>query len=124
MVVSFKQVSSECLFNNLRDFFVLFVQLWFSRLAYLPTVGNLIFIAVGRISESGSLDKMPTNLIDKFKHFDAYAKTLEDFRVKTATGATSKYFMVCESGWIIYFTQLYTYFIDTTCSKTYQPFSS
>ncbi|CAG9099535.1 unnamed protein product [Plutella xylostella] len=31
---------------------------------------------------------MSPKLIDKFKQFDAYAKTLEDFRVKTATGAT------------------------------------
>lgn len=33
---------------------------------------------------------MSPKLIDKFKQFDAYAKTLEDFRVKTATGATGK----------------------------------
>ncbi|XP_038209767.1 endoplasmic reticulum-Golgi intermediate compartment protein 3 [Zerene cesonia] len=31
---------------------------------------------------------MSSQLINKFKQFDAYAKTLEDFRVKTATGAT------------------------------------
>lgn len=30
---------------------------------------------------------MSSQLIDKFKQLDAYAKTLEDFRVKTATGA-------------------------------------
>ncbi|CAG9784479.1 unnamed protein product [Diatraea saccharalis] len=30
---------------------------------------------------------MSSPLIDKFKQFDAYAKTLEDFRIKTATGA-------------------------------------
>lgn len=32
---------------------------------------------------------MTTPLIDRFKQLDAYAKTLEDFRVKTATGAAS-----------------------------------
>ncbi|XP_072936478.1 endoplasmic reticulum-Golgi intermediate compartment protein 3 [Epargyreus clarus] len=31
---------------------------------------------------------MSSQLINNFKKFDAYAKTLEDFRVKTATGAT------------------------------------
>lgn len=31
---------------------------------------------------------MTSQFIDKFKQLDAYAKTLEDFRVKTATGAT------------------------------------
>ncbi|XP_026326579.1 endoplasmic reticulum-Golgi intermediate compartment protein 3 [Hyposmocoma kahamanoa] len=30
---------------------------------------------------------MSSQLIDKFKQLDAYAKTLEDFRIKTATGA-------------------------------------
>lgn len=34
---------------------------------------------------------MSSQLFDKFKQLDAYAKTLEDFRVKTATGAASKY---------------------------------
>lgn len=32
---------------------------------------------------------MSSQLIDKFKQLDAYAKTLEDFRIKTATGAAS-----------------------------------
>lgn len=32
---------------------------------------------------------MSSQIMNKFKQFDAYAKTLEDFRVKTATGALS-----------------------------------
>lgn len=34
---------------------------------------------------------MSNQLIEKFKQFDAYAKTLEDFRVRTASGAASNY---------------------------------
>lgn len=30
------------------------------------------------------------SLFVKFRQFDAYAKTLDDFRVKTTTGATGK----------------------------------
>lgn len=33
---------------------------------------------------------MVSQFIHKFKQLDAYAKTLEDFRVKTATGAVSE----------------------------------
>lgn len=36
---------------------------------------------------------MSSQLIDKFKQLDAYAKTLEDFRIKTTTGAASKTFV-------------------------------
>lgn len=37
---------------------------------------------------------MSSQLIDKFKQLDAYAKTLEDFRIKTATGAASNIVLV------------------------------
>lgn len=33
---------------------------------------------------------MASQIMNKFKQLDAYAKTLEDFRVKTASGAISK----------------------------------
>lgn len=37
---------------------------------------------------------MASQIINKFKQLDAYAKTLEDFRVKTASGAISKYWFI------------------------------
>ncbi|XP_068621682.1 endoplasmic reticulum-Golgi intermediate compartment protein 3 isoform X2 [Battus philenor] len=63
---------------------------------------------------------MSTQLINKFKQFDAYAKTLEDFKVKTATGATiaGVFIMTC-----LILSELYTYmspniseelFVDTS----------
>lgn len=36
---------------------------------------------------------MSKHIIDKIKQFDAYAKTLEDFRIRTASGAAGKYFI-------------------------------
>ncbi|XP_053625611.1 endoplasmic reticulum-Golgi intermediate compartment protein 3 [Plodia interpunctella] len=65
---------------------------------------------------------MSSQLIDKFKQLDAYAKTLEDFRVKTATGAAitvaGAMTMV-----LLFLSELYTYmspniseelFVDTS----------
>uniref|UniRef100_A0A1E1WGK1 Endoplasmic reticulum vesicle transporter N-terminal domain-containing protein n=1 Tax=Pectinophora gossypiella TaxID=13191 RepID=A0A1E1WGK1_PECGO len=65
---------------------------------------------------------MSSQLIDKFRQLDAYAKTLEDFRVKTATGAA-----VTVSGVVImiflFLSELHTYmspniseelFVDTS----------
>ncbi|XP_013181147.1 PREDICTED: endoplasmic reticulum-Golgi intermediate compartment protein 3 [Papilio xuthus] len=65
---------------------------------------------------------MSSHLMNKFKQFDAYAKTLEDFKVKTATGAT-----ITVAGVIImvllFLSELYTYmspniseelFVDTS----------
>lgn len=33
---------------------------------------------------------MSSKIVERFKQFDAYAKTLEDFRIKTTTGAAGK----------------------------------
>ncbi|KAG6446237.1 hypothetical protein O3G_MSEX004352 [Manduca sexta] len=65
---------------------------------------------------------MGSDLIDKFKQLDAYAKTLDDFRVKTATGAaitiTSVVVMI-----LLFLSELYVYmspniseelFVDTS----------
>lgn len=65
---------------------------------------------------------MSSQLIDKFKQLDAYAKTLEDFRIKTTTGAA-----ITVSGGLIMIllllSELYTYmspniseelFVDTS----------
>lgn len=65
---------------------------------------------------------MSTPLIDRFKQLDAYAKTLEDFRVKTATGAaitvTGALVMI-----LLFLSELHTYmspnvseelFVDTS----------
>ncbi|KAI8427758.1 hypothetical protein MSG28_002182 [Choristoneura fumiferana] len=65
---------------------------------------------------------MTTPLIDRFKQLDAYAKTLEDFRVKTATGAaitvTGAAIMI-----LLFLSELHTYlspnvseelFVDTS----------
>ncbi|CAB3231128.1 unnamed protein product [Arctia plantaginis] len=65
---------------------------------------------------------MSSQLIDKFRQLDAYAKTLEDFRIKTTTGAA-----ITVSGGLImillFLSELYTYmspniseelFVDTS----------
>ncbi|KAL0849130.1 hypothetical protein ABMA28_013479 [Loxostege sticticalis] len=65
---------------------------------------------------------MTMPIIDKFKQLDAYAKTLEDFRIKTATGAaitvTGAIVMI-----LLFLSELYTYmspniseelFVDTS----------
>ncbi|XP_026757403.2 endoplasmic reticulum-Golgi intermediate compartment protein 3 isoform X1 [Galleria mellonella] len=65
---------------------------------------------------------MSSQLIDKFKQLDAYAKTLEDFRIKTATGAaitvTGAFIMI-----LLFLSELHTYmspniseelFVDTS----------
>ncbi|CAH1644985.1 unnamed protein product [Spodoptera littoralis] len=65
---------------------------------------------------------MTSQLIDKFKQLDAYAKTLEDFRIKTATGAA-----ITVAGGLmmvlLFLSELYTYmspniseelFVDTS----------
>ncbi|CAH2066589.1 unnamed protein product, partial [Iphiclides podalirius] len=65
---------------------------------------------------------MSSQLINKFKQFDAYAKTLEDFKVKTATGATITVVGVCLMI-LLFLSELYTYmspniseelFVDTS----------
>lgn len=46
---------------------------------------------------------MSSHLINKFKQFDAYAKTLEDFKVKTATGATSNLISISVSFLLLFY---------------------
>ncbi|XP_004929287.1 endoplasmic reticulum-Golgi intermediate compartment protein 3 [Bombyx mandarina] len=63
-----------------------------------------------------------TQFIDKFKQLDAYAKTLEDFRVKTTTGATVTIIGGCIMI-LLFMSELHTYlspniseelFVDTS----------
>lgn len=45
------------------------------------------------------------SVVDKLRQFDAYPKTADDFKIKTFSGATSKY--LCE--FVIYLVIVYSY---------------